>query len=288
MTNATMNPAAFNAYLEGEKLFSVTDKNKMEEARRRFEMAISLDQDFARAWGYLSYATVRSVLVGWLNKSSLVTAEQCAERAVALGPDDYSNHWDLAFVYQNTNRLEDALIQYETALQLFDNHTDRLDRKPGLLAEMAVAYVQAGDIKRAIDLGEKSLRVPHWYRWNAGYAYYMAKKYDKAVEQFELMGFGSSPSGSLYYVPEMDMFMAAAYAMRAKGKKGKAASADKSAAAVAMKRFKSASQIRPHGKNRLSLADAVARRPFKKNSDQNHWIEGLRKAGLWDKDNPET
>lgn len=284
---ATSNPAAFDAYLEGERLFSVTDQAKMAEARRRFEMAISLDPNFPRAWGYLSYATVRSVLVGWLDRADLIKAENYAQRAVQLGPDDYTNHWDLAFVYQNTERLDEALIQYERALQLFNHYTDKLERKPGLLAEMAVAYVQAGDHKRAIDLGEKSQLVPHWHRWNTGYAYFMAKKYDKAIEQFELMGFGGKASASPYYVPEMDMFAAAAYAMRAKGKRTKAAIADRRRATTAMTRFKKESKIRPHGRKRLSRADAIARRPFKDAGDQAHWIEGLREAGLWDKDNQE-
>ena len=282
----TSNPAAFSAYLEGERLFSVTDEAKMAEAIRRFEMAVSLDPNFPRAWGYLSYATVRSVLVGWLDRAKLINAEEYAEMAVKLGPDDYTNHWDRAFVLQNTGRLDDALAEYEKALQLFNHYTDKLERKPGLLAEMAVAYVQAGDHKRAIQLGEKSQLIPHWHRWNTGYAYYMAKKYDEAVAQFEHLDFGKTPSGNPYYVPEMDMFAAAAYAMRAKGKKGKDADADRRKAKDLMRRFKTESKIKPHGKKKLSEKDAVERRPFKDPGDGRHWIDGLAEAGLWDKDNP--
>jgi tetratricopeptide (TPR) repeat protein len=281
------NPAAFNAYLEGERLFSVTSEAQMAEARQRFEMAISLDPDFARAWGYLSYATVRSVLVGWLDRAELRHAEHCAKMAVHLGPDDYTNHWDLAFVYQNTERLDEAVEQYETARRLYDHYTDKLERKPGLLAEMAVAYVQAGEHKKAIELGEKAQLIPHWYRWNTGYAYYMAKDYDKAIQQFELMDFGKNRLANLYYVPEMELFIAAAYAMRAKGQKGKGAASDKRKTGEAMERFKRATKTRPFGKGRLTRSDVELRRCFKKKSDQAHWLEGLRQAGLWDKDNAE-
>lgn len=105
-------------------------------------------------------------------------------------------------------------------------------------------------------------------------------------KRHRLMDFGKTPSGNPYYVPEMDMFAAAAYAMRAKGKKGKDADADRRKAKDLMRRFKTESKIKPHGKKKLSEKDAVERRPFKDPGDGRHWIDGLAEAGLWDKDNP--
>ena len=121
----TTNVAAFKAYLEGERAFSLVNEGSMATSRDKFKEATELDPNFARAWGYLSYSYMRSYLVKWLTKSDLPAAEEYALKAVALDgnahPDlpavDYAPYWDLAFVYLNTDRIPQAVEQYDKAIE---------------------------------------------------------------------------------------------------------------------------------------------------------------------------
>ena len=78
----TKNKAAFKAYLEGERLFTSVSKKQMAKCLAKFERATKLDKNFARAWGWRSYATVRSVLQGCVANpnTALKEAETWAKR----------------------------------------------------------------------------------------------------------------------------------------------------------------------------------------------------------------
>jgi adenylate cyclase len=272
----TTNPEAFRVYLEGERLFSVVARESMEQSRHRFRHASELDPKFARAWGWRSYCHVRSVLRGWLPEAELAHAGQWAERAVELDPLDYATHWDLGFHRLNTRRFEEAKRSYEQGINLYDNGTDFLDRKPGLLAEAAEAYLHSGDAATAIALLERAMRIPDWYRWNLGWAYYQAKRYDEALGM--LLSMRSRP-GDRAYVPETALFIAAAYyrkamALNSEGHMDMAAT-HMDLANDEIRRFKV-----EHPNFRLE--DAVAHRSrFQNKDDEDHWAEALRI--LWER-----
>ncbi|MGF1610031.1 MAG: tetratricopeptide repeat protein [Kiloniellales bacterium] len=240
----------------------------MATSRARFEEAVKLDPKFSRAWGYLSYSYVRSVLVGWLDRSELTRAEEYARRAVQLDTEafdgveaaDYAPYWDLAFVYLSQGKLAQALAQYEIAVDLYNNFTDRLDRKPGLLAEAAVANILDGNRSKAINMLQKAQLVPGWYRWNLGFAYYMESDYERALEQ--LMHPDLDPE-SPQFIPEILLFRACAQA-----RSGDTEGANES---IALLR-----QRQPA----FDLAYATSRWTFKEAADNDHWREGLRMAGL--------
>ena len=84
----TKNRNAFKAYVQGESQFTVISKADMAKARKNFEKATKLDKKFARAWGWRSYATMRSIMVGWLPKAEAKNAGEWAKKAVALDPTD--------------------------------------------------------------------------------------------------------------------------------------------------------------------------------------------------------
>lgn len=269
----TSNIAAFRVYVEGEQHFSIVDKGRMAKSCECFARATELDANFARAWGYRSYALARSTLAGWMNVSTLAgDALAFAERAVALDAEayqqlsgqskadryracDYAVYWDLAFVQLSLARFDAALKNYETAIYLYDNLTDRLDRKPGLLAEAAVAYTQAGDRARAIRLLKKSKLVPGWYRWNLGFAHYMEKDYEAALAELEHPDLYPL-SASL--PPEVLLFVAAATAR----------SGDTATAAAAIERFR---QLRPE----MDKEAVKNRWKFQSADDQAHWSGGI-------------
>lgn len=257
----TTSEDAFKAYLEGQRLFSVVSRERMDESRRKFAEATKLDGNFARAWGHLSYAYVRSVLAGFMEDDVLMAAEELARKAVKLDQHDYANHWDLAFVYLNTRRFDEALEEYRTALNLYENHTDMLDRKHGLIAEMAEAFIYVGEPGTAIEFLKRAKRYPDWYRWNLGWAYYHTKGYDEALQELE--GMERKP-GDPSYVIDVQLFIAAAYAQKG----------DKAKAKAALDLFL-ASRDGPY-----TIQDVKKRGHFKNEEDEEHWLNGLREAGL--------
>lgn len=298
----TANRQAFEKYLEGERLYTVLDSRRMARARKCFEEAVEMDDRFARAWGWLSYSRVRSVLAGFLPERWLETAESDARRAVELDPHDYAPHWDLAFAYLNRQKFDEAIAEYEVARDLYDNLTDRLDRKPGLLAEMAEAYVSVGQAKRGLELARKAMLVPHWYGWNLGWAYYANRQYDKAIEVLE--GLPSSPKDPHYH-PDVQLFLAAAWAQQAeklerrrtreRGKKKKKAKTRKKRGAAEPSTETQLRTARSRGRSAINafvrhrklrrksekeILDHARRRGnfFKDPRHQQHWLDGIGKA----------
>jgi tetratricopeptide (TPR) repeat protein len=273
----TTNRPAFRAYLEGERLFTVVSQDQMAMCLARFERATQLDSKFARAWGWRSYATARSVLQGWVPnaKAALRDAETWAKKAVKLDPYDYAPLWDLAFVYLNTGRFQIAIATYERAHKLYNEGTDRLDRKPGLLVEMAEAYVHVGDPKKGIALLQRAMRFPDWYAWNLGWAYFNARDYKNALDV--LLKIDLSPKNP-QYVPEVRLFIAAThyrYSLRlARQKRQKEATAHRNRGKAAMAKFL---KIHPQ----YTLDDAIAARSRLKNlKDEKHWAGALKGLGL--------
>jgi len=173
---------AYELYLQGSHIYSHETRERLEACRQKFHEASTVDPEFARAWGYLAYVTMRGVMLGWRPKMEAALAEEYAKRAVSLDPDDYTNYWDLAFVYQCIGRIDLARQQYEKALQLNSNDAD-------LLAEVAEMHVYAGDPQRSIAELRRAMslnpEVPDWYRWNLGWAYFNARQYEAAVAEID-------------------------------------------------------------------------------------------------------
>lgn len=271
----TKSKAAFKAYLDGERLFTVVDKKQMAKCCAKFKRATDLDKKFARAWGWRSYAATRCVLQGWLPKAALKDAKAWAKKAIKLDPYDYAPLWDLAFVYLNTDKFDKAIATYEKAHDLYNNGTDRLDRKPGLLAEMAEAYVHAGDPKKGIALLQRAMRFPDWYQWNLGWAHYHARDYDSALDALSQIDLDPS---NPQYVPEVRLFIAAArYRLGqrlSRQKDTKNAAIQRNAAKTAIADF-----LKDHPQYTQKDA-AAARSHFKDPRAEKHWVDALSALGL--------
>jgi tetratricopeptide (TPR) repeat protein len=271
----TTNREAFNAYLQGERFFSVISEERMRQSRAMFERATMLDEGFARAWGWRSYTTVRSVMVGWLSDGELPIAGEWAKRAVRLDPEDYATYWDLAFYHLNAGDADQAIPTYRIALDLYDNHTDMLDRKPGLLAEMAEAYVHVGQLDEALTLLKRATRTPDWYRWNLGWAEFHAGNFDNSISAYSGM---SLKPGDRDYVMEVQLFLAAAHILKAQeaDRAGDAKMRDEARAEAqkALNQFRAAMPG-------YTLEQARKRRHrFHVRAQEDRWLEALRLLGF--------
>ncbi len=263
INNAT--PAAYELYLEGQKLFSIIKRDSLEAAADKFRQAKEESPGFARAWGYLSYCLSQLVVAGHIAPgvqadASMSEAESCARQAVSLDGDDYANHWDLAFALLNQGKTAEAFTAYDIALDRFDHRADKLDRRNDLLVEMAEAYVYSGDLNRAFELLDRAIRVPDWYRWIRAWACFNARDYQGAIDQITAM---HKPPTDPNYVPDIQLLLAAAYSCNGQD----------SAATTALQQLKAR---RPD----WTIDRELARNPFAKETDREHWESAMRKAGF--------
>lgn len=248
------NLSAYDAYLKGVHIFSQESQESLDQSRVLFEEAIQQDPNFSRAYGYLAYIQVQFWLGGWSDAGALEEAERLAKRAIAIDPNDYANHWDLAFVYLNQKRFFQARHEYETALAHNPNDAN-------LLVEMAEMLIFSGEFDRAIAQIEKAMllnpHVPDWYRWILAWGYYFVRNYAGTLEEIDTMR---------HPLNEVLLIVAAAEAQL-----GHTAQARDT-----MKRFL-------EGKPGWSIEKEHESLSFKQRDHEEHWLDGLRRAGM-----PET
>lgn len=273
----SVNKKAHEAFLMGEMTFTTLSKKGLDDSRAYFEQALALEPGYARAMAELSYAYVHTATAGWHDAQeaveALAKAEVYSKLAVHLDPDDYDTHWSRGFYYINSGKKGDfkkGIETFQKAKDLFENSTDRIDRKPGLLAEMGEALVYDGHPSQGIKLIERAINlVPDWYRWNISFACYCDQQYQRAIDELDSM---FRKPGDPRYVYDSLLTRAAAYAQLGESKKAKKAVRD-------FLRTKKAK----HGKP-WTVQDELKRTPFKGDKKgralRDHWIAGLRKAGL--------
>ena len=173
------NLAAYELYLKGRKYRF--GKEPFEESVRLLERAIALAPNFAAAYSALA----NRYLALWRNRfaddpdEAVRRAREAAQKAIALDQQDYRSHWALGQIHLWAEQDHDlALAEYEKALALNPN-------KAALMAMTSTLMSYMGRAEDAVHWIEKAKRLdpyhPVWYDWVAGFAYFMARDYEKAV-----------------------------------------------------------------------------------------------------------
>lgn len=254
-TRRTNSLDAYQLWLRARQTFDDPTPEANETARALLERALQLDPKFARARGHLSYTYAQDVLYGWSSDPDATTTQAVAlaEEAVRQDPNDYDNHWSLGIALLLAGDLERSLVEYARAAEMNPNDAT-------LLAEMGDALVQAGRAEDAVVQVRKAIarhpNGPGWYFWNLGFAQYMSRDYAGAILTYE----------SAQDLPEEARAdVAAAYAMRG-------GTGDRERAALILAEYR---QANPD----YTLAVA-GERAFARPSDREHYLKGLRLAGL--------
>jgi len=258
------NRAAYDAFLTGLHHYSLLSKEKLDSNQDRTDLAIKIDPNCARAWSLSSFNLVQGWLYGYSDESVLPRAEDAAIRAVQLDPGDYFTHAYLGFYYLRTGRFALALTAYETALALNDD--DRL-----VISDAAEAYIYSGDVDTGITMLNRARRIPDQQRWNLAWAYYFKGRTDSSYYGMALAELDQLfyKRGADKYIFDIDLLFAAIHAQ-----KGDASLASDSIAAYRARISKD-----PH-RSTWSVADEASSEMFSDPVQKEHWLDGLRKAGL--------
>jgi TolB-like protein len=264
------NVNAYDAFLRGNhhwwQFWNVEQtKKEWTESRKWFRRATRLDRSYARAWAWYAYSTVEGVQRGWETGGTLVMAEEQAERAVQLDPFDYDTHWALGFCYHHRRKFDQSISEYSRAYEL--NRSD-----PDLMIEMAETLTLLGRHSEAVSQLEQAINLEttatDYCRATLAWALYFLGKYGDSLLQLSLISHPSRDSLKT---------LAASHAQNAKthaeGGQAVIANDECASAETAMRQVLKLLPDWTAEKERKY-------RVFKEERDANHWLDGLRSAGL--------
>jgi TolB-like protein/Tfp pilus assembly protein PilF len=226
-------------------------------AQALLEKAIAIDPNYGQALSVLAASHMADVHLGWADLSKAAPiAERAAALAVQLDREDAWAHTALGSVYFSTRRLDDALSELEWALQLNPNFC---------LAQgyYALALSYAGRSEDAFEAAQRAIRLSPRdpslaiYYGIAGYARFMARRYDEAIALArEAIRHRGDLTGA-YRVLAVSAGM----------------SGDTNTAEATLVELR---RTQPN----ISLSWIATQLPWRDEADREHYLEGFRRAGL--------
>ncbi|MEM9331919.1 MAG: tetratricopeptide repeat protein [Pseudomonadota bacterium] len=250
--NPPANMAAYGYVLQGQKyIFSYT-RNGISHARELYNSALCSDPNYARAMAAKSRTLNLDWRYNWTEDPDLAldSALNLAMNAIDLDTVDARGFGELGFAHLYRKEHDAAISAYERASQLNPNDAD-------LMSDMADAFAHSGRSEDAIELLEKAMRLnpfyPDQYLWHLGGAHFNLKQYDKAVATIKRM---QNPT-------EGRRILAASYGHLNRMDEAKA----------------EASRVLNAHPN-FDVEHWASVQPDKYPDDVEHFVEGLKKAGL--------
>ncbi len=255
------SPASLDAWelhQRGMWYYSRTTKENYARARDSFGRAIGIDPNFAGSHSMLAILTTLEVLLAWTDdpQGALGKAKVEAETAVALDAMDAWAHAALCLCNTFARQYEIALAAGRRATEL----------NPSLAAGhffLGGALMLDGQPNEAIASITQAVRIsakdPMLFAWlsGLGFAHYMARDYTKAVE-FTTRAIQEAPKN-----PAGQRNHACVLAQLGRIEEAQAALA----------RFL---ELSPG----FTTESARRSMPFRDDTDSEHFLDGLRKAGL--------
>jgi len=174
-----VNPAAHDAYLQGRYLWIA---GNWVESQKYFEKAIQLQSDYAPAWGGLSMSILARAEKGRTpTREAADKAEAAARKAIELDDTFAEGHHAMAGVYLFGNwDWGRADAESRRSLELDPNFSEAHHIRSYILFAMNRPEEALQEQKRATEID------PFERPWALGRAYYYARQYDAAIEEFRM------------------------------------------------------------------------------------------------------
>jgi len=258
----TTSLTAFDYLLQGRDLVYRYNREDNAKARVLFEKAIALDPDYSEAHAWLSETYWADWDGGWAPDFDvcLERSTEIAEQAVALDDGDSRAQAQMGMLLVYRRRYEQAWPHIERALALNPHHPDMA---------MVVGYCEMwrGHPEAGLAKVKEAMRLDPFGRYGVplGMVHYSLRNYEDAVAAFTTVR---------AKLPMVIAWRAASYARL--GQDEQARSTAEEFLEVA-----SAGMVAAGGALPESWLDFLAQRaPYKRQEDLDHYLGGLRKAGL--------
>jgi len=224
-------------------------------AQALLEKAISIDPNYGQALSALATSYMFCVHMGWADHKAIQRAEEAAVAAIRADNEDPWAHQALGGVYMLERRFEDSLAEFERALQLNPNFAMAQ-------AYYGLALTYSGRWQEGYETAQRAIRLSPRdpflavYYGVCAYAQFVGRNYEEAIKLAR-----ESVRDRSDFVGAHRVLTAAA------GMAG-----DKELAQSALAELRRA---QPN----VSLA-WIADMPIRDDAEREHYLEGLRKAGL--------
>lgn len=250
----TENLGAYDLALRGWAYFRRSSKEANILAKEMFEQAIELDPGYVSACSGLVWTKLMMWIQGWSqDPQTLKEALELAKKAVSLDGSLPECHLLLGHAYIWNRQHEQAISEVERAIALNPNSGDALASLGGVL-------MYAGKSEEAIRLIKNAMHLnpnyPEWYSFYLGQAYFQMNMYEEAISALKKALLINPDFFSAHY------YLAASYAYL-----GKLVYARSEAEEIL--------RLVPH-----FSVEVIKQIPYKDKKDMEHFVEGLRKAGL--------
>ncbi len=142
-------------------------KSDNEEARQLLRQAVALSPNYAKAHSVLAFAEARMVFFGGDIETTLSTAREIAQTAVALDDDDPWGYFSVGYIVCFTSDYDDAIAWYRRAIERNENFA---------LAHgnMAAALALGGQPDAAIEAVDLAIRMSPRDPFNYSYLHFAA------------------------------------------------------------------------------------------------------------------
>jgi len=257
----TENTKAYDSFLKGWEQYRQFTRESFYQAELHFQKALDLDPDYSRAHAALALIYWKTFQKKWhKNRSSTLAGWAQARRELEKS---MSNPTPLAYSLQSTmhlynRRYEDAISEAQRAIALNPNNP------VGYLA-LADVLVFSGQSLKAIEMAIKATRLdPNYaapYLSTLGLAHYNLRNFDEAEENLQ-RSIAINPKDQTPY-----LILIATY-----GQLGQ-----KVQATVVLEQLNELFQ-QEYGRH-FSIDWFRGQFPFRENFDNEHFLEGLKKAG---------
>jgi adenylate cyclase len=244
--------AAYELALRGDAL-PLYRPGSSEEARKLFEQAITLDPGYAKAYALLANLEMTDWYRDFNASPELLDrAFALAQKAIAIDPNDPSSQVAVARLHQTRGAYSRAEYHYGKALELNPNSAL-------LMAGLGDLNITLGDPEKALEYFREARTLdpffePSWLWPIIGVAHFMARQYEEAIAALE---HANEPP---YWA---HLYMAASHALLGHAERARHHAAE-------------TLRLKPD----FTISGAISRQPLRRDSDRDHLLEALRKAGL--------
>jgi TolB-like protein/tetratricopeptide (TPR) repeat protein len=200
----TRSIEAYEHYLKGMSLWHERTVISLTAALEEFELAASLDSQFAKA--YVGQALYWGVIDGYINVNSEETnanASAAANRALSLEPDNAEAITALGLVARGETRFDEGVEHFKRAIKLNPSYATAYQWYGGMLGEMGDAEAGIAMYRKAWSLDPRSRIIAYNLAWRLN-----GSGYSEEAEQLgkEVLGFAPEFPDGMNLMFNLEMY----------------------------------------------------------------------------------